>query len=773
MNSFLKTVNPMTNKRNVLVKQSLQKQLNVSVMELEGAPGAEDGTIGNCEEIMTLCSVLEAIFLHGLKNSLLNRVTEVLSGPDLDAMPQPSFWGPLLVFSHRQIIDQIQGFSQINTEVGYCRAWIRLALNEGLLASYFVSIRRDNSALKPYYNPYAFIRDLDLLEVVQRLIETVGHIHFEIACNGSLLNYWSTTPLLLAGIWSPPMKSCPVQSAVDIAKTITTVDSENMDEVETASSIGSLGSFNSSQSVLNTIGSITEDEALKIILATTKTGDSGTESSKNSGTERSKNISTERSKNSGTERLKNSGKERSKNSGKEHSKHTDIERSRNIGIECSTNNGIEHATNSAVEHSTNMSSNSLPVKVEEEEEPNLQELEEEKQILNSTSVNTSAIETDAIPDTEDSGIEYTLENHETSQDATATTVGNSLIRKLGWSTSFEDCESSLTSSIISHDSGADAPRTPADGATYESIVQSYQIVGSTSTPDLQEFLKKYLKKEAVDNGNKVQSENKIEVNFDEQLGKLPREKGLDIQNYCCLDCGHAIGMTFSKAHVCAYSGHYYCSNCMSPNDYIIPSKIIYNWDLKHYPVCNKAATYLQDCSVLLDLKILNPRIYMAVDNMAQLQSLRIQLNLLRAYLFTCREPIIESLQKKVAPRDYLYEHVHQYSISDLLDITNGTLAQQLQKVVEFARNHVLNCWLCSQKGFICEICNNPKVIYPFDMESTYRCGACNAVFHIKCLNAHKPCPRCERRRKRIDLPLLDVGCTELSMDSALKVNTSE
>lgn len=93
---------------------------------------------------------------------------------------------------------------------------------------------------------------------------------------------------------------------------------------------------------------------------------------------------------------------------------------------------------------------------------------------------------------------------------------------------------------------------------------------------------------------------------------------------------------------------------------------------------------------------------------------------MRAYLFKCREPIIESLQKKVTPRDYLYEHVHQYSISDLYDISNGILAQQLQNVVEFARNHVINCWLCSQKGFICEICNNPKVIYPFDMGTTYR-----------------------------------------------------
>lgn len=434
MNSFLKTVNSMTNKRNILVKESLQKQFNTAVMEMQSAPGVEDnGIVSNCEETMTLCSVLEAVFLHGLKDSLLNRVTEVLSGPDFDAVPQPSFWGPLLVFSHRQIIDQIQSFSQLTTEVGYCRAWIRLALNEGVLASYFYSIRKDNSALKPYYNRSAFIRDTDLVDVAQRLIENLDYIHFEITCNSSLLNFWSNTPLLLAGIWSPPMKSCPVFSAVDIAKTITTElpDAENFDEVETASSIGSLGSFNSSQSALNNVANIIEDEALKIILANKK--------------------------------------------------------SNNIGIE----------------HFANNSRNTPPLK--EEEEQNVQE-EEEQEVENEISNNSNPkinVEINRVTNIEDSSI---AQNHEISHDVGATAVGNSLIGRLGWSTSYEDCDSSLTSSIVSHESKTDAPRTPGEGPTYDAIIQSYHTAGNTSVPDLQEFLKKYPKRQPAEDETKVQSE---------------------------------------------------------------------------------------------------------------------------------------------------------------------------------------------------------------------------------------------------------------------------
>lgn len=714
MNSLLKTVNSIAgNKRNLLVRDSLQKQLNTSVMEMQSAPGvADDGVVSNCDETMTLCSVLEAIFLHGLKDSLLNRVTEALSGPDFDAMPQPSFWGPLLVFSHRQIIDQIQALSQVTTEVGYCRAWIRLALNEGLLASYFCSIRRDTSALKPYYNRSAYIRDVDLVEVAQRLIENLDYIRFELACNSSLLNFWSSTPLLIAGIWSPPMKSCPVFSAVDIAKTITTeLTTDNFDEIETASSIGSsigIGSFTSSQSMFNNVTSITEDEALKIILANKK----------------------------------------SDNVQQVHNNPVDTVAS-----------GTQESNMAQQLHSNSANT------VIKNQMADKQEVREVQQMSNG---NVKKKDADNIAaDMEDPTSQNTLRGNDIINDTTAAAaVGNSLIGKLGWSTSFEDCQSSLTSSVISHGSAKDAPRTPGDGPTYDALIQSYQTAGNSTVSDVQEFLKKYPKREeTVEEGSKVQPEPKVAINFEEQLGNIPREKGLDTQNYSCLDCGQAIGMTFSKAHVCSFTGDYYCSECMTEGQYLIPSRMIHNWDLKQYPISRKAAAYLTDKPALLDLKVLNPKIYMAVDTMAQLQSLRIQLNLLRAYLFTCREPIIESLQKKVAPRDYLYEHVHQYSVLDLLDIPNGILAQQLQKVVEFARNHVISCWLCSQKGFICEVCNNTKVIYPFDMESTFRCGACNAVFHTDCLNASKPCPKCERRRKRMDMPLLDMGCTDLPHNS--------
>lgn len=112
----MRTVNSSTHRRNMLVRESLQQQLMTAVLEMQSAPGVMEGkSVEICDEALALCSTIEAVFLHGLKDSLLNRVTEAISGPDYDAMPQPSFWGPLLVFSHRQIIDQILSLSQVTT----------------------------------------------------------------------------------------------------------------------------------------------------------------------------------------------------------------------------------------------------------------------------------------------------------------------------------------------------------------------------------------------------------------------------------------------------------------------------------------------------------------------------------------------------------------------------------------------------------------------------------------------------------------------------------
>lgn len=62
---------------------------------------------------------------------------------------------------------------------------------------------------------------------------------------------------------------------------------------------------------------------------------------------------------------------------------------------------------------------------------------------------------------------------------------------------------------------------------------------------------------------------------------------------------------------------------------------------------------------------------------------------------------------------------HLYPSSSL-QVIDGKLAPYLSKVIKFASSHVFSCSLCREKGFICELCHNGQVIYPFQESAIKR-----------------------------------------------------
>jgi hypothetical protein len=73
--------------------------------------------------------------------------------------------------------------------------------------------------------------------------------------------------------------------------------------------------------------------------------------------------------------------------------------------------------------------------------------------------------------------------------------------------------------------------------------------------------------------------------------------------------------------VCSFSGWYFCSECHVGQEWVIPARAIHNWDFRRYPVARRSAAFLEEIQhhPLLDLKSLNPRLYLAVEDMTQLQ----------------------------------------------------------------------------------------------------------------------------------------------------------
>lgn len=109
MSRFLKSVRFNNNDREDLIKKSITRHLSNSVKEIQYV-GVEDARSLRTEDITeaanALCFTIEAMFLHGLKDTLSHRFKRAIA--DVDERPELNFWAPLLVISHRQIIDQVR-----------------------------------------------------------------------------------------------------------------------------------------------------------------------------------------------------------------------------------------------------------------------------------------------------------------------------------------------------------------------------------------------------------------------------------------------------------------------------------------------------------------------------------------------------------------------------------------------------------------------------------------------------------------------------------------
>ncbi|CAG9576022.1 unnamed protein product [Danaus chrysippus] len=709
--SFLKNVTSSftIRSRDTILKESLINNLSECVKDIQYNSQFEENfhsVLGSTDSTNTLCMALEAVFLHGLKDTFLRKAKNVISG-DPDYRPQSSFWPLVLVLSHRQNIDQISALPQINTEIGQCRAWLRIALNDCLLSSYMSTLLKNISAVKPFYNRSAFVCDSEILEMAQKLIEGLETcVQFNLPINSSLLNQWPEQVLMQAGIWVPTMRVAPISAGLDVASTLT-------DEIKPK--LATTPTHNSNITGLGKMLAFSEDEALEFILA-----------------KDIHNVTSDQTKN-------------------------EVENINKQQIKESSPNQV-----------TKENESSLHKDRQKEEDSNLETASEPLDMEPTTSQETG--QANVYSSSIDSG--------EFVTPADIIVTGNSLCGK-GWSNDSHDDLNTSVNSNSSH--GSSMIKTP-ELKSLSSLVDNSNIYsdGCNNTPNLRDIMQDIHKELKLTTDDSEICELKVETPVSEdltlqgldfevvsnsttgsftpqelqamikQIGTLSREKGLDFQNYQCKSCQDLLGSTVSKAKVCGFTGEYYCSNCMDPNVFIIPARVIHNWDFKRYPVSRKSAIFLLEFQhhPWIDMKKLNPKIYSGVSDMAQLQELRIQLNFLRAYIFTCREPVIEELQKRVWPREYLYDHVHLYTISDLAQIPNGSLALQLEKVVSFAKSHVLDCWLCSQKGFICEVCRDSKILYPFETATTYRCDECSSVFHSKCLNENTPCPKCKRRQDR-------------------------
>jgi hypothetical protein len=82
-------------------------------------------------------------------------------------------------------------------------------------------------------------------------------------------------------------------------------------------------------------------------------------------------------------------------------------------------------------------------------------------------------------------------------------------------------------------------------------------------------------------------------------------------------------------------------------------------------------------------------------------------------------------------------------------VNNKELITFLMGVVEVIANHISReCAQCSARGFVCEMCEDRKPIYAFDILNVTACRGCNTFVHRRCTTQNRSCRRCKRLKER-------------------------
>ncbi|PSN44573.1 Differentially expressed in FDCP 8 [Blattella germanica] len=196
------------------------------------------------------------------------------------------------------------------------------------------------------------------------------------------------------------------------------------------------------------------------------------------------------------------------------------------------------------------------------------------------------------------------------------------------------------------------------------------------------------------------------------------EMGLSAQAYRCAECKAHI--TFKNSWVeprlCDYDGRYYCPTCHWNSTAVIPARVVHNWDFE------------------------------------ERRKIREDILVMKKYFISCKSAIESRLLWQLQERQHFVENADSFSLQDLIDINSGELQEYLEKVQAIFIKHIKeDCKLCFARGFLCELCNSPEVIFPFDSAAAV-CPKCCTVFHRNCWpKKNQQCPKCARIEKRASL----------------------
>ncbi|KAH3731943.1 hypothetical protein Pelo_17227 [Pelomyxa schiedti] len=230
----------------------------------------------------------------------------------------------------------------------------------------------------------------------------------------------------------------------------------------------------------------------------------------------------------------------------------------------------------------------------------------------------------------------------------------------------------------------------------------------------------------------------------------PPKLTVEEQGGLCQGCGADLaaqggGVSAPRARLCEYTQRYFCTLCHQNKRYVIPARILRNWDFRPYPVSNFAFGFLRGLfeEPAFDISAINPSLYTSVPVLADIHDKRHQLCLLKQLIQSCPAAAAPKLCMQRLPHYLIDSMSDMYSLQDL---TNAALLRDtLHEITEDWAVHVATCRVCREKGVKCSVCTHGKLLYDFMMHSVVKCKHCSALFHRDCIVSHRDCPKCNKR----------------------------
>ncbi|KAK1336596.1 hypothetical protein QTO34_002630 [Cnephaeus nilssonii] len=235
----------------------------------------------------------------------------------------------------------------------------------------------------------------------------------------------------------------------------------------------------------------------------------------------------------------------------------------------------------------------------------------------------------------------------------------------------------------------------------------------------------------------------VTTSFLSILTTLSLERGLTAQSFKCAGCQRSIGLSNGKAKVCNYSGWYYCSSCHVDDSFLIPARVVHNWDTSKYKVSKQAKEFLEYVyeEPLIDIQQENPMLYLHAEPLATWCGCGSGSSRCARICSAAGQPFSIDFKREIFPREYLLQQIHLYSLADLQQV--GT--QRGHFISLFSLGECLcllvSCSLCPLKEYIKSILTNVECLLLFHPIPSPRGHSARLWFLSSFVRRVSPLPR--------------------------------